>query len=457
MLFIFLIFFALGALRYEISDSNSLSKLLENSIGKEVTLVAIISDEPKRNESGTTLAVDLKNLISDGSSTPVYGKALINTGLYPEFQYGDKVSVYGKLEKPKNFSSQQNSSSSPANKDFDYVSYLAKDDIFYTVDFAKVSLISSGHGNFLKTILLKIKDGYIGNISRIIPEPEASLLAGIELGAKNSMDKETSNNFRVTGLSQIVVLSGYNITIVAEAIMQALSFLPKMIGLSSSVVGIILFVILSGSSSTAVRAGIMALIVILAQMTKRKYQVGRALMIAVLIMVLINPKILVFDISFQLSFVAMIAIIYIAPILKNKFSWVSEKYGLRDIVTSTISAQILVLPLILCRMGMLSFFALPANILVLAFVPITMFFGFFAGILGFIWTPLAVPFSWITFVFLYYMVHIAGFFANLPFSSVFIPWFSPFLMLVVYAFIAVWILHERKIISGKNKETKYEF
>ena len=446
--------FALGIIRYEIRDYVPLDPILERSVGKTVSLTGIISDEPQKKESGTTLIIDLKSLTDSSSSAQVSGKTLLNMGLYPEFQYGDMINIRGKLEKPKNFSSLSNAdaSSSPASKDFDYISYLAKDDIFYTISFAQVSLISSGHGNSIKTILLKIKNAFTQNINHTIPEPEASLFAGIELGAKSSMDKETANTFRVAGLSHIIALSGYNITIVAEAIMQALSFLPKMVGLSTGVVGIILFVVMSGSSSTAVRAGIMSLIVILAAMTRRDYRAGRALAIAALLMIMANPKILVFDISFQLSFVATIAIIYVAPIVKHRFAWITEKYGLRDIIASTISAQILVLPLILSKMGMLSFFALPANILVLAFIPTTMFFGFCAGMLGFIWTPLSLPFSWITFIFLFYIIHVTQFFANLPFSSVFIGWFSPLCMAISYIFIGMWILYERKRMPDNKKQ-----
>jgi len=454
LLSLFTLLFALGIIRYEIRDYIPLDTTLEHSVDKTVSLTGIISDEPQKKESGTTLIVDLKDLSGASSSIPVSGKTLLNMGLYPEFQYGDMINIRGKLEKPKNFSSvsETDASSSFANKDFDYISYLAKDDIFYTISFAQVSLISGGHGNSLKTILLKIKNAFTGNIDRVIPEPEASLFAGIELGAKSSMDKETINAFRTAGLSHIIALSGYNITIVAEAIMSVLSFLPRMAGLSTGVVGIILFVIMSGSTSTAVRAGIMSLIVILAQMTRRDYQVGRALAIAAILMILVNPKILVFDISFQLSFVATVAIIYVAPILKNRFVWVTEKYGLRDIVASTIAAQILVLPLILYQMGQLSLVALPANILVLAFIPTTMFFGFLAGMLGFLWTPLSLPFSWITFAFLFYIIHITYFFADLPFSSVFISWFSATCMTISYLCITVWILYERKRIPNNKKQ-----
>ena len=258
------------------------------------------------------------------------------------------------------------------------------------------------------------------------------------------MDKETANNFRVTGLSQIVVLSGYNVTVVAQAIASLLSFLPRMVGLSGGIIGIILFVIMSGSSSTAIRAGIMGLIAIIAVMTKRDYRAGRALVVATMLLIIINPKILVFDISFQLSFLATVAIIYLAPVLKSRFLWITERYGMRDIITSTIAAQILVLPLIVCDMGQLSLYALPANILVLPFVPMVMFFGFATGMLGFLWTPVSLPFSWITFAILFYMIRIAKLFAGLPFSTSFISWFSPVLMFVTYILIGLWIVHERK-------------
>ena len=435
---IFLFCFAAGALRYEAAEINP-DPVLEQAVGTKVILKAVVSVEPAEKQSGAALTVDVKDLITEGSITPVSGRVLVNTSLYPQFHYGDMVSILGVLAKPENFPAAPSLA-----KDFDYTSYLAKDSITYVMDFAQVSLIASGRGNPLETFLLKIKDAFTGTISRVIPEPEASLLSGIELGAKSSMDKETANNFRVTGLSQIVVLSGYNVTVVAQAIASLLSFLPRMVGLSGGIIGIILFVIMSGSSSTAIRAGIMGLIAIIAVMTKRDYRAGRALVVATMLLIIINPKILVFDISFQLSFLATVAIIYLAPVLKSRFLWITERYGMRDIITSTIAAQILVLPLIVCDMGQLSLYALPANILVLPFVPMVMFFGFATGMLGFLWTPVSLPFSWITFAILFYMIRIAKLFAGLPFSTSFISWFSPVLMFVTYILIGLWIVHERK-------------
>jgi competence protein ComEC len=445
LIVIFMFSFAFGIFRYDLKDSKTLDINLENNIGNKVLISGTISDEPARKEKQAVLTVDFKNIYISSSSIPVSGKGLVSTDLYPELKYGDLIKISGKLEKPENFSNLSNVATTTNN--FDYISYLGKDDIYYKIDFAETELISSGHGNAIKSLLFKIKNAFVGNLNKTINEPESSLLAGILLGAKSSIDADTTLIFRKAGLSHIVALSGYNITVVADAIMKSLSFLPRNIGFAGGVLGIILFIIMSGASSTAVRAGVMALIVILADITHRNYQAGRALIVAGLLMIIINPKILVFDLSFQLSFLATVAIIYVSPVLKTKFSFITEKFGLRDTVSSTISAQILVLPLILNKMGLLSLVALPANILVLASIPATMFFGFITGIFGFIWIPLSLPFAWVSWILLACIINVSKLFADLPFSSVNISGFSSVVMFAIYSIVAVWIIIERQKIN----------
>ncbi|MFA6227518.1 MAG: ComEC/Rec2 family competence protein [Candidatus Paceibacterota bacterium] len=438
---IFLLGFGLGILRYEIKDNPNLDINLENKVGQKVVISGIITDESDKRENYNLLTVDFTDLENSSSSTiKVSGRGLIQTDFYPEYKYGDFIKIQGKLEKPENISKDD-------GRDFDYISYLEKDDIKYKMSFVKTSLISSGHGNIIKSALFKIKNSFTENISYVISEPQSSLLSGILLGAKSSMSKSVSDIFRIAGLSHIVALSGYNITVVSEAIMNTLSFLPRSFAFSGGVLGILLFVIMSGASSTAVRASVMSLIVILAQVTHRKYQIGRALVIAGVAMIIYNPKILVFDISFQLSFLATIAIVYVAPLLEKKFSFITERFGLRNTVAGTLSAQLLVLPLILYKMGILSFVALPANILVLAVIPLTMFFGFFTGVLGFISTILSIPFAWATWFLLTYIIKTASLFASLPFSSVVIPNFPIFVLVILYLFVFafVWWLKKAQV------------
>ncbi len=442
LLSLFIMFFSLGGIRYEISNLASLDLNLENSIGKNITAEAVISEEPDIRENTQMLTVDLKYIYDGQAKIPVEGKALISSDLSKQEHYGDLITVSGKLTKPENFSADVADSSS--TKEFDYINYLGKDGIYYNMDFAAISVLSGGHGSPIKSFLFGIRDSFIKNINKVISKPESALLSGILLGDKSGMSKDLQNMFRIAGLSHIVVLSGYNITIVSDAIMKMLAFLPRLFSLSFGAIGIILFVVLSGASSTAIRAGIMALIVILGDFFHKKYSAGRALLVAIVIMLAINPKLLVFDVSFELSCLATFAVIYISPVMKRKFKFVPDKFGLRETVSSTISAQFFVLPLILYKMGMLSFVALPANILVSPIVPATMLFGFLTGVSGFVFPAFSTMFSWISFFLLAYVIKISEFFASLPFSWIFLGWFSAPVMFLTYFLIMSWFFTRQR-------------
>jgi len=191
----------------------------------------------------------------------------------------------------------------------------------------------------------------------------------------------------------------------------------------------------------------MAVLVLTAKATGRIYQITIALLAAGFLMILHNPKILRFDSSFQLSFLATLALIYVSPLIEKKLGFVPRKFQFREIASSTISTQIFVLPFLLYQMGLFSVVALPVNLLVLMFVPATMFFGFIAGGIGFISQILAIPFAWISYAFTAYELWIVNIFSKLPFAAfnISIPFW---LMLTIYACYATVFLNIRQ----KNKK-----
>ncbi len=422
---VFILASALGILRYEIKDLRNENSFFTNLVGEKIVLEGIIVAEPSIKDQSTQLVVLSHN-----------EKVLVTAGLFPEFKYGDFISAEGKLEKPENFSTD-------TDKDFDYIGFLAKDDIFYQISFAQAKIISSGHGSFIKNKLFTFKNAFIGKINLLIKEPESALLNGLILGAKNSLGKELQNDFRLAGVSHIVALSGYNITIIADGIMIVLSFLPRVLALSFGVFGILAFAIMTGASATVMRASIMALLVLLAKTTQRKYDVSRALLLAGVFMLIQNPKILVFDISFQLSFLATIALIWVSPLIEKRLYFITPKYKLRELIVATVSTQIFVLPFIIYKMGLLSIFALPTNVLILPVIPIIMFLGFLAGLLAFIFVPLGAPVAFICSLLLSYVLRIIYLFSHLPLSSIGFKNFPLFLMVLVYIilFVIIWRAH----------------
>jgi competence protein ComEC len=443
----FIFFLALGVLRYEIKDVRTDNNDLLGLIGEKVLVIGVVSDEPSIKEQNTHLVISSQKVNLNNSEVSLnQEKISISTGLFPEFKYGDLIEVEGKLEKPKNFSSDTGS-------DFDYVGYLAKDDIFYQIGFAEVRVISHGQGSFIRDKLFTVKNNFIRKINLLIKEPESSLLSGLLLGAKNSLGYDWQENFRIAGVSHIVALSGYNITIVAESIMVALAFLPRAFSLSFGVLGIFLFTIMTGGAATVVRASIMALLVLLAKSTGRTYDVSRALLLAGVFMLIQNPKILVFDVSFQLSFLSTLALIIVAPLVEKKVTFITEKYKLRELVVATISTQVFVLPFILYKMGMISVFSLITNVLILPFIPLVMLLGFLVGSIGFISTTLAIPIAFSCSLLLAYILKVIYLFSHLPFASVSIDNFPVTLMVLVYAIFMIIIWRSQKF----SKIKKYEY
>ncbi len=455
-------FFGLGLLRCSLSNEMQEGYLLNSLVEQEVSLVGIITDEIDEREDNTKLTVQILQ-ISDiekrrGLTSPFLDqfnsnfkiKVLLTVSHYPQFEYGDEIKFSGVLQKPKNFSTD-------GGREFDYIKYLAKDGIFYQMFYPEIELLSKANGNFIKEKLFVLKKSFLEKVKKTIPEPEVSLLGGLLVGVKQSLGQELQDDFRKVGLIHIVVLSGYNVTIIAEFIMGLFAIFPRMIGMSLGALSIILFAIMVGGSATIVRASIMALLVILARATGRTSDITRALFLAGFIMVLHNPQIVVFDPSFQLSFMATLGLIFLSPKLNNFFKFIPIKFYLRETVLATISTQIFVLPLLLYMMGELSVVAVFVNLLVLMFVPVTMLFGFLAGVIGFISSWLALPFSYITYFLLAYELKVVELFAGLPFTSIKIPYFPFGMMLFTYGLYFLFLIKYAKqskdddLLAGDEK------
>lgn len=392
-------------------------------VGNRVIFEGIVVDEPDVRETNTHLVV--RPIELGDESISMRGKVIVFAPRYPEVRYGDRLLVEGMLKKPESFETD-------VGRIFDYPTYLKKDGIIYQISFPTITVLDHGHGNPVFRALYAVKHAFIRSIDMVIPEPEASLLAGLVVGAKESLGENLMDDFRTTGIVHIVVLSGYNITIVAEAIMRVLGLLPRLMALSAGGVSIVLFAIMTGASATIVRASLMALLVILARVTGRTYMVVKALCISAFFMVLYSPYVLLFDPSFQLSFLATLGLILFSPLVEAKLSMIPAWWGLRDVAIATIATQVTVLPLLLYMTGTLSLFALPVNLLVLLVVPFAMLAGFVTGVVGLLSTWLALPFGYVTYGILSYILFVVDVFARIPFATLSFP-LPLSLMLLVYA------------------------
>ncbi len=447
--FIFWSIFVAGAITRVLFSLHLDVPDMSRCLKQEVSGIGIITSEPERKESGQVFVVSTQELFTATTTSQSCGsKVLIRmkTKLYPRFEYGETIHFKGKISQPFNFKSD-------SGRSFDYKGYLAKDDVFFEIKSAVARRIQPGSTstmadnllskievdhpfNYLSksfaakivakisSLLFSIKRHFVANLEHTLGEPHAALAAGLVVGEKNALGKDLLNDFRIVGLIHIVVLSGFNITIVGDAMRRVLAFLPRVWGISVGGIGIALFGVMVGGGATVVRSCFMAGIALSADLIRRDYDVVRALIFAALIMLIQNPMILLHDPSFQLSFLATLGLILLASPIEKKLTFIPDRFGIRGIVASTIATQIFVSPYILYMMGQISIIGMVVNILVLPVIPATMLVVFLTGAIGFIYLPAAQIFGWISYFLLSYELHLVEWFARLPFASVTLPIFS---------------------------------
>jgi competence protein ComEC len=387
----------------------------------------IIDSDPLLTDSGQVLVIKVDNMIPSKGVTSILSKNIscadgllirVKTKLYPRFHYGDQVEFTGKLSAPFNFKSD-------TGRSFDYINYLAKDDIFFEIKSAVIDFAKDQSKVLnITSVLYKIKRGFVTNLNNALGEPHSALAAGLVVGEKSALGKDLLNDFRMVGLIHIVVLSGFNITIVADALRRILSRLPRVWGIVIGGIGMVLFGILVGGGATVVRSCFMASVALIAQIIRRDYHVARALIFAGCLMLIQNPMILMHDPSFQLSFLATLGLVLLASPLEKFFWFIPEKFDMRGIFAATFSTQIFVSPFILYLMGQISVIGVLANILVLPFIPITMLVVFLTGSFGFISLTVSQFFGWGSHLLLTYELFIVEKFARIPYASLTFPQFS---------------------------------
>ena len=402
---------------------------LDAHVGATVVLEGTVGAEPDVREGSVRLSVQTHRVAS--TSEPVRAGVLAVLPAYVHVAYGDTVRVRGVVALPEAFDTA-------AGRQFDYPGYLAVSGIGYQLERASVEVLEPAHPTFTG-VAIALKQWYVRGLGAALVEPQAGLAAGITAGDKRGLGDEVAEEFRTVSLTHIIVLSGYNISVVADAVMRVLSWAPPFVRFGAAGSVALFFAVMTGGAAASVRAAVMALIAMTAKVSGRYYRADRALAVVAAGMAAWNPLVVVYDPGYQLSLAATAGLIWLSPIVEQWCTRIPAAWGLRAVIVSTVSAQIAVAPLILYSSGLLSFAALPANVLILAGIPLAMFWSLIAGLAGSVLGILAPVFALPAHILLSYVLGIAHVLANLPFASVTIPAFSPALVVLAYLGGIVWV------------------
>ena len=358
-------------------------------VGKEVKVRGKISRQPYLKASQQIIYL---------------GPVLIKTTRFPGYFYGQEIGVIGKFQKR----------------------VIGRFRTEYSAYFPPIRLVEEekieGQKPDLREILFKIRGQLEKVISGLLPEPQASLLLGVVFGAKRQMPQEFWQKLQETGTLHIVVASGQNVSMVARFLISlSVLVVSRRKAIWLALLGVSAYVLMVGAEAPVVRAGIMAGIGFLAQFFGREEEGVIALITTAAIMLLISPLML-FDIGFQLSFVAVMGLIWIYPVLTQRkrgatnFSLFSlPVFG--EALATTVAAQLAVIPIILINFGQVSWLSPVINGMVLWVVPLVMVLGSMTAGLGLIIKPLAQVLGWFVWLLLTYFVKIIEWSGEIPWVS----------------------------------------
>lgn len=433
--FLSLIFFLLGALRYQIAENNFFKSSLFSLNDKgEIVFKGKIVKEPQEKENCKILTLKVSEVLLKRKWKKIEGKILLYTEKYSSIEYGDIIEAKGELKTP------------PVFEGFNYKDYLKKEGISSISYFPQIKILEKNKGIFFYRVLFSFKSKMEKTIFQTLSPPQSTILKAIILGEKREIPKELSEKLNRTGLRHIVAVSGLHFAILAGILTSffiSLGFWRNQ-SFYLTIIFLFLYLLMTGFQPSAVRAFGMIFMFLYGQRIGRLSSSFRALIFILFLMLLFNPFLLRYDVGFQLSFLAVSGIIFLSPFFQEKFKFIPSQF-LRDIFSFTLSAQIFTFPILVCNFGYFSVVSLLTNILVLPFIPFLMSFGFLFSFLGIFSLSLGKVLSWPCWLLLTFVVKVIDFFSNLSFSSFNLRISFIWLVFIYFVLgIIVWRLKEKE-------------
>lgn len=316
----------------------------------------------------------------------VFNEKYKNTKLYMttknELEYGDKIYLVGEFQEPQEARNY---------KGFDYKQYLKTLKIYGTIKAENIEVIDKNCGSKLlqisNTALLKIKS----NIENSYSDKLAAIIKGIMLGYTEDIDENTKNDFSQSNISHVLAVSGMHISYIIYLVTNSTQkFLGKRKSKIIASIVLIIYMLITGFGVSIVRASIMGILNCMAFVLYRKSDTINNIAIAALI-TLINNPFSITGMSFLLTYGGTLGIIYfnqtIVKIIKGikirnrKWKYVFLKIQRKcqkiiEIISVSISAQIIIAPIIILNLNTFSIGFIITNLLLSAVIGFIVMGGF---------------------------------------------------------------------------------
>jgi competence protein ComEC len=317
------------------------------------------------------------------------------------------------------------------------------------ISYAKLNVLARA-----KSPIDDFRRNFTVGMENALPEPAASFAVGLLVGQRSLMTDDVSTILIAVGLTHIVAVSGYNLTIIIQAVRRSLKKLSRFQTMFISIALIYLFLLITGFSPSIIRAAIVSILALIAWYFGRKFRPVLLILLAAAITGFINPYYVWGDVGWYLSFLAFFGVLILAPLLTARVFGGRKIPVIGHIAIESFAAQAMTLPYILYIFGRVSVVGLLANIVIVPMVPFAMFFSFIAGIAGMLAPVIA---GWVAIparIILDVMLWLTAWFSKWPMSQAKMT-ITISSLLILYVIVLIYVVGLRKKSqSVKIKERK---
>jgi ComEC/Rec2-related protein len=301
------------------------------------------------------------------------------------------------------------------------------------------------------TAITEVRRRFTSGMQSALPEPLASFGMGLLIGQRNNLPPEISQDLLMVGLTHIIAVSGYNLTILLRSSNKVVGKRSKRQGTLLSLALIGVFLLFAGTSASIVRAAIVSLLSIAAGYYGRSFKPLTLISLAAAITAFANPFYVWSDSGWALSFLAFYGVMVLSPLITHNWPERFRENIVIAVAMESICAELLAVPYVLHTFGQISFIGLAGNVLIAALVPLAMLLSMIAGLAGMLVPAIAGWFAWPAQILLTYMLDMAHLLSRVPHvfaQNLSFSWLELIIWYVVIAALTTILWFKRKQQKG---------
>jgi len=309
------------------------------------------------------------------------------------------------------------------------------------------------------TVVNELRRRFTAGMESALPEPLASFGMGLLVGQRNNLPAQVSQDLLMVGLTHIIAVSGYNLTILLRSSGKIVGKRSKKQAALLSLALIGLFLLFAGTSASIVRAAIVSMLSIAAGYYGRTFKPLTLIALAAAITGFANPFYVWADSGWALSFLAFYGVMVLAPLISHNWPERWRESVVVSVALESICAELLAVPYVLHTFGQVSFVGLAGNVLIAALVPLAMLLSLVAGLAGMLVPALAGWLAWPAQILLTYMLDMAHLLSRVPHAfaqNLSFSWAEGIIWYLVIIGLTTILWFKRRTKNGKITDRKEE-